>query len=191
MNPELFQATRNSILNIDHLLNDLLSWSRSQFGHLSPEPVSFDLSEPIQNMVLLHRPLAEQKQITIDLELQTPLMCYADPAMITTVVRNLLSNAVKFTPKQGTIKLQASFDDSHVLVEIQDSGTGMAPGLRKQLFKPSSKVTSQLGTEKEKGTGLGLMLCQEFIDKNEGVIGAESTVGQGSRFWFSLPQQSR
>jgi len=106
--------------------------------------------------------------------------------MLSTVLRNLISNAIKFTPRNGEISIEVKKTVEQVEVTIADTGVGMEQQSIDQLFRIETSFSSR-GTENEKGTGLGLLLCKEFVDKHGGKIGVESKVGQGSRFTFSIP----
>jgi signal transduction histidine kinase len=110
----------------------------------------------------------------------------ADENMIRTVIRNLISNAIKFTPKNGTVKVAARALDDQISISVSDTGIGMTEEAIEKLFKIETSFTSR-GTENEKGTGLGLLLCKEFVEKHGGTIRVESEPGKGSRFQFSIP----
>ena len=114
---------------------------------------------------------------------------YADSNQITTVLRNLVSNAVKFTPANGSININAFIDDDKYRVEVIDNGNGISEENINKLFKIESSFSTN-GTADEKGTGLGLVLCMDFIKKNNGTIGVTSTLGQGSTFFFTVPRQA-
>ncbi len=106
--------------------------------------------------------------------------------MLNTVLSNLITNAIKYTPKNGTVKISVSTIANHVKISIVDSGVGIERTKLDNLFK-INEVTSTPGTDKEKGTGLGLILCKEFVEKHGGKIGVESEIGKGSNFWCLLP----
>jgi signal transduction histidine kinase len=137
------------------------------------------------NFILLQAS-AEKKQIRLDN--LTPPDCFimADLNSMLTVIRNLLNNAIKFTPKGGRIKVTAHQRENFWEVSIRDNGIGIKPEDLTKLFKTGETVKTR-GTENEKGTGLGLLLCREFVEKNGGTIRAESTLGQGSNFIFTVP----
>jgi len=118
--------------------------------------------------------------------LQNEIVLTADENMLNTVLRNLISNAIKFTPKGGQVKVEVEVEDSQVIISVSDTGIGMKPETIEKLFKIETSFTTR-GTENEKGTGLGLLLCKEFIEKHEGKIWVESEEGKGSTFSFSLP----
>ncbi len=110
--------------------------------------------------------------------------------MLRTAIRNLISNAIKFTPKQGVVKVSAEFRDDYVRILVSDSGIGIKPETIGKLFKLETSFTTR-GTENEKGTGLGLLLCKEFIEKHGGTIWVDSEEGKGSTFSFSLPANKK
>jgi signal transduction histidine kinase len=177
-----------SLKNLFALLENLLEWSRSQTGNIEFKPETFDLNALLhQNRELLHTQ-AQNKQISIVQDGQTGLPVNAHKHSINTVVRNLISNAIKFTPQGGTITLGVKQSDKLLMVSIADTGVGMSAEVMQKLFRLDTKHTTR-GTAEEKGTGLGLILCKEFIEKNGGRIWVESEVGKGSVFYFSLPLQ--
>jgi signal transduction histidine kinase len=111
---------------------------------------------------------------------------FADEEMITTIIRNLVSNAIKFTNRGGTISVITQSSPEQVVIGIKDTGIGIAPEIMSQLFQPDENHTS-LGTEGEKGTGLGLIICKDLVEKNNGKIWAESEPENGTTFFISLP----
>ncbi|MBF0274578.1 MAG: response regulator [Nitrospinae bacterium] len=185
---EMFQITRQTTKNTNVMLNDLLDWARSQSGHMQPESVHFDLNDSIKNTVDFLKPQGNQKMIEIVVDVSEELCCFADKAMIATVIRNLLSNAIKYTPEGGKITIGSSLKGENLHVYIQDTGKGITPELEAKLFNVGEKVSSSPGTANETGSGLGLILCKEFIEKNGGSIGVDSKPDQGSTFWFTLPR---
>ena len=135
------------------------------------------------------RSLADQKNIVIKAENDPELEIFADPLMIETVLRNLINNAIKFTPEGGQIEVSAKRENDQILVSVSDSGIGIPEEDTKNLFRIDSKVKRK-GTNNEDGSGLGLILCQEFVDKHDGKIWVESTLGKGSAFTFSIPAKA-
>ncbi|MDM8160221.1 sensor histidine kinase [Labilibaculum sp. K2S] len=168
------------------LLSNLLEWSRSQIGQIAFNPVLYDLNKQIRGAVLLLTDTAEIKSIKITTQIPSDFTVFAHKEMINTVVRNLISNAVKFTMPDGEVIVSAEKNEDEVIISVCDNGVGISPEHLSKLFQVSETHTS-LGTAKEKGTGLGLMLCKDFIEKHKGRIWAESEVGKGSCFKFSLP----
>ncbi|MBI9037632.1 MAG: DUF3365 domain-containing protein [Bacteroidales bacterium] len=168
-----------------NLLQNLLEWSRSQRGLIKYDPELFFIKEVIDENIRLLKENAEKKQNKLRSNILPSLIAYADKNMFSTIIRNLLSNAIKFTEK-GTIYLSSEIKDSQVHVSIIDSGVGIKKQLIEKLFKIDESI-STLGTSGERGTGLGLNLCKEFVKINKGKIWVESTVDEGSKFTFSIP----
>jgi signal transduction histidine kinase len=133
---------------------------------------------------------ANKKSISLIDGTQGNILIKADENMLRTVIRNLISNAIKFTPKQGFVKVSAEFRYDYVHILVSDSGIGIKPETIGKLFKIETSFITR-GTENEKGTGLGLLLCKEFIEKHRGTIRVESEEGKGSTFCFSLPANEK
>lgn len=176
-----------NIKNVYALLENLLEWSRSQTGNIEFKPEVFDLHEVLQGNKELLMAQAATKGIAIQYENAAPLLVNAHRHSINTVIRNLISNAIKFTPPRGNITLSVIPQNGNLKVSISDTGVGMSPEVIAKLFRIDTKYSTS-GTANEKGTGLGLILCKDFVEKNGGVMGVESTVGQGSVFFFTLPR---
>jgi len=170
----------------NRLLQNLLDWSRSETGNIKYEPEMFYLHEIIEEAVSLTSNNAIHKDITIEAKVSNSQEVFCDRNMIYTVLRNLLSNAIKFSHRGSKINICSVPRGSMVEVAITDSGIGMNEATINDLFI-LGKVASKDGTESEKGTGLGLFLCKEFVEKNKGTIHVESTPGKGSTFSFTLP----
>jgi signal transduction histidine kinase/Tfp pilus assembly protein PilF len=181
----LAQDLDKSLKNLFALLENLLEWSRSQTGNIQFTPEIFDLNAVLESNKALLDAQASNKQITIVNRCSTQLPVRADKNSITTVIRNLLSNAIKFTPPGGTIALDARAEGGEIKVSVSDTGVGMPVEVVQKLFRIDTKHSTK-GTANEKGTGLGLILCKEFVEKNGGSIGVESEVGKGSTFYFTL-----
>jgi len=168
------------------LLENLLEWSRTQTGTLTYKPEFFDIKHIIdENIELLHSN-AHNKNIRIISEINKNTLVYADRNMVHTIVRNLLSNAIKYTHNGGFVKLTSTPLQHHVEVFIEDNGVGIDKENVHKLFRIDKSYTTT-GTQREKGTGLGLILCKEFIEKNRGQINVKSTPGKWSIFSFTLP----
>ncbi len=172
--------------NIQNLLENLLQWSRVQTGRIEFNPHSFVLNNVVNDILALFQVSAARKKINLYTDLEDQFTIYADQFMIDTIIRNLVSNSIKFTKAGGEIKISASKIENDLEVTIADTGVGMSEEIKNKLFKIDEHVTTR-GTEKEKGTGLGLILCKEFVEKHEGKIWVESTLGQGSQFKFIIP----
>lgn len=178
--------------NTYNLLENLLTWSRIQLNKMSFDPVEFNLKGVVESVLQIFREAISSKNLTINLEVNNTLKPYANEKSIEVVIRNLISNAVKFTSTGGEIDIAAKVTDKEMknanLIEfsVTDSGVGISEKHLKDLFSIDS-VYSTEGTEKEKGTGLGLILCKEFVEKNGGTLSVESQAGKGSTFSFTIP----
>jgi signal transduction histidine kinase len=184
----LSQDIDKSLKNLFTLLENLLEWSRSQTGSIDFIPENFDLADVLNENEILLKVQAQNKKITVVNEniLDLPVSLHRNS--INTVVRNLLSNAIKFTPEGGKVTLNAEASGKNYIISISDTGVGMSEVAIQKLFKIGTKH-STLGTAKEKGTGLGLILCKDFVEKNGGTINVESKEGEGSRFYFTVPRK--
>ncbi len=167
------------------LVNNLLQWSKSQLKGEVILPVRFDVNEMVKEVTQVLQHMANDKHVRIVNKIQPGIMAYADEDMIQGVIRNLLSNAIKFARHDGEIELTAITEANMVTVCVADNGVGMNAQDMSKLFGVETFTTR--GTENEKGTGLGLVLSKDFIEKNGGHIWAESEPGKGSRFYFVLP----
>lgn len=179
---DIYQSTNN----IFRLLENLLEWSKSQTGRLNFTPIEIELGRTLENSISVLRPMAEIKKIQLSFSCNDDLKIFADPHMIETVLRNLINNAIKFTPENGTINLTVAQIENEVLINVYDSGVGLSEEDVQNLFLIDSKVKRK-GTNNEDGSGLGLILCKEFVDKNNGRLWVESTPGKGSLFCFTIP----
>ncbi len=167
------------------LLENLLEWSRFKSGAITVNPVDFRLNEMISRVLSLYHQTAENKDIDLKAELTRDFMVRADIDMINTVLRNLVSNALKFTNPGGKVIVTTQSEENYVKVMVSDNGTGIKAKHLDKLFEIEN-VHSERGTANEKGTGLGLLLCREFIEANDGRISASSKPGQGSTFTFTV-----
>jgi len=179
----------HSTNNIFRLLQNLLEWSRSQTGRLIFSPRNIEFKKVIENSVNVLHSLAEQKNIEIKLEYDNDLILFADPLMIETVLRNLINNAIKFTPENGLIEVSAIQITDQISICVKDSGIGISEEDVRNLFQIDSTVKRK-GTNNEDGSGLGLILCKEFVYKNNGTIWVNSSPGVGSSFYFTIPAKS-
>ncbi len=173
-------------VNTYNLLENLLDWSRSQAGILEVNILDFDLKSVVRKNSYLISTRAREKDIHVDYDCPDGIIARADPDMISTVIRNLLGNAVKFTSRAGKVTLTCRREGDAVVVSVEDTGIGMTSAELDKLFRLDAHLSKQ-GTEHEKGTGLGLILCREFVEKNHGDLHADSKKGKGSRFVFSIP----
>jgi two-component system sensor histidine kinase/response regulator len=170
------------------LMENLLQWSKTQMQSSSVRPEELDISFMVTEVSHLLRLQAEAKQIYIDCKIKSSVHVFADKDMINLVLRNLLSNAIKFTPEMGTIEIGVNDLNSFVEVYVQDSGTGISKDALQKINENNFYTTK--GTASESGTGLGLMLCKEFLAKNGGRMQIESEMGRGSIFSFTLPRSA-
>jgi len=181
-------SMKTSASNIYSLLENLLEWSRLRRDVMDFVPEKLNLKKKIDACIDVLSESAREKQIEIAIFIPDELEVLADNHMFDTVIRNLLSNAIKFTTAGGKVSVTAKCNNDHsVEVKIIDSGIGMTPELKNKLFLISEK-TSRPGTEGEPSTGLGLLLCKEFIEKHDGKIWVDSEVGKGSTFSFTIGQ---
>ena len=183
----LFAQFRSTAEHLFALLDNLLTWARSQQGRIPYAPRPFPLTTLVAQVFDLVRPNADAKQIHLNNTIPRGLTVFADLDLLETVVRNLLTNAIKFTPAGGSVTIAAQDNDATVEISVSDTGIGIAPEKAATLFHIGAK-TKQTGTAGEKGTGLGLILCKEFVTRHGGTMGCESVVGQGSVFRFTLPK---
>jgi len=182
----LGKRIQTSVLHVKDLLNNLLHWSRNQMNNSKTEMEVLELNRLIRRNINLFEATAEQKHIDLQINTDTEsLTVMADENMLDTVLRNLISNAIKFTKPEGSISIKSYQSDQRVIVEIKDSGVGMSEAVRKDLFEQGKHYTTH-GTAHEKGTGLGLKLCKEFIEMQGGTISVKSIEGEGSTFSFDL-----
>jgi signal transduction histidine kinase len=183
---EITVSMKESAQNIYTLLENLLEWSRLRRGRLDFVPERLNINEKINDCIGVLSEYARKKEIQIFVSIPGALEIHADNHMFDTIVRNLVSNAIKFTNVGGKISVEAISNNNHFIeMKVSDSGIGMPPELKSKLFLLSEK-TSRPGTNGEMSTGLGLLLCKEFIEKHGGRIWVESEVGKGSSFYFTM-----
>ena len=173
--------------NTYNLLDNLLVWARTQTGKMEFAPEALNLKHVIKEVIELYKSAAVAKNIVIECPHTESIEIHADKNMILTVLRNLLSNAIKFSNPNGVVKIIITSDKAFVFVTVADHGVGIAENILKELFDPGHNFSTK-GTMKEEGTGLGLVLCKEFVEKHGGEIWVKSELGKGSDFTFSLPK---
>lgn len=173
--------------NTFNLLENLLQWSLLQTGRTVVSLKSVNMAEVIHENINLLRANAQQKEIELAWVNPDDHFVYCDRNMITTVLRNLISNAIKFTPTKGRIEVEVDGNAEYLKVIVRDSGVGISPDNQQKLFRLDSNPSTP-GTDEEEGTGLGLILCKEFVEKNHGTIGVSSIEGKGSTFYFTIPR---
>ena len=169
------------------LLENLLNWARSQRGVIEFKPEEQDLKLVIEENLNLLSSNAKRKSINLLTETEHPVIGYFDKNMITTVIRNLISNALKFTSASGFVKVNAVENPDNIIVSVTDNGLGIKDEDKPKLFQQDQNFTTK-GTTGEKGTGLGLILCKDFVERNSGKIWVESEVGKGTSFLFTIPK---
>ncbi len=177
---------KDSAQNGLKLLDNLLSWARTQSGQMLFTPSFFNLSNEINENIEFLKNTAEKKDIQLIVNIQEDIEIFADKNMLNTIIRNLISNAVKFTYGRGKITVSVKQTSKFIEISVQDTGKGLSEEELEKLFKIESGFSTE-GTNKEMGTGIGLILCKEFIDKHSGKIWAESELEKGSTFYCSFP----
>ena len=183
----LSKEMNNNAQNLNKLLENLLLWSRMQQGSINFSPEEINLEEVVNNNIEIQMTKGEQKDIRFNTKIGANEIVFADKEMLNSILRNLLSNALKFTNRGGNIIISTKKADNNMVeISIIDSGIGMDADLIAKLFQLDKKV-GRLGTEGELSSGLGLLLCREFVEKHGGKIWVESEVGKGSKFSFVLP----
>jgi len=180
---KLINQSANQVYN---LLENLLEWARTQSGSIEKSLATFPVNDVIMESVNLFGYSLEQKKLKIELNTPTEFLVYADQNMSRTVMRNLLSNAIKYSQNDGKIVIALKKEKNNILVSIIDHGVGIRPESIEKLFKIDQPLTTP-GVNNERGTGLGLIICQEFIKQNGGTLSVKSELGKGSTFTFSLP----
>ncbi len=188
-NEDIHYMVRNisdSAQNLYDLIENLLEWSRLQLGKIEYSPEDFNLDLVLYSVKNMLNGNALKKNISIVIESEQNFIVNADNNMINSIISNLLSNAIKFTKKNGLIKIVSKRQKNFVAVSIIDNGIGIDSKMLKQLFKIDINI-SRNGTENEKGTGLGLILCKDFIERNGGVIKVKSKVNTGTTFTITIP----
>ncbi|MFC2098507.1 tetratricopeptide repeat protein [Bacteroidota bacterium] len=174
--------------NIHLLIENLLEWSRSQSGNIEFNPREDDLLPIVRGILKIFEIQAEKKSISINMEIAEGTRVFADRNLLSTILRNLINNAIKYSSKNGKVIVSATGTDEGVSISIKDSGVGMNEEQLKSIFSLDHGPSTP-GTAEEKGTGLGLILCKEFVDKHGGRIWAESESEHGSIFSLILPNQ--
>jgi signal transduction histidine kinase len=167
------------------LLENLLKWSRSQVGTLEFKPEKISLNKIVDDAIKVLSWNAQLKEISIENKLVSEISIFADENMIATIIRNLLSNAVKFTKNGGKITIYSSTTENEISLFVKDNGIGISQSDQEKIFKIDSKLRNP-GTANEPGTGLGLILCMDFVEKHGGKMFFDSTPDEGSTFGFTL-----
>lgn len=183
---DLIRTMDTASKNAYKLLQNLLEWSRSQTGSIQWEPDAVSLHEVVSITIDLLSDAANVKEVSINSIIMPNIKIWADGNMAMTVIRNLISNALKYTPKGGDIKVYTKKADKKIEITIEDNGVGISEEDLPKLFRIDVNHSTS-GTNNEQGTGLGLILCKEFVEKNGGEIWVESIEGKGSKFKFTFP----
>lgn len=190
ISPETFQQISTKLsAEVDRLhgtLDNLLRWSISQLQGINASPEKISLATLLQQKLMIFKQVAEQKNINLVLQ-DVNRYIWADPDHLLLVLRNIISNAIKYSYQNGEILIRSHIKDNQVIIEVIDQGMGMTESVRSSIFQ-NDNIISNTGTANEKGTGLGLKLCKEFIEKNNGKIWIESTEHKGTTFFLSLPE---
>lgn len=174
------------VKNTDTLLENLLGWARSQTDAIDPKPKRLVIADIVRRALRLLENPAEEKGVKLELKVDETIRVVADEEMLETVIRNLVSNGIKFTPSGGTVSIEALRCGEEAEIRVVDCGVGMDEERINRLFDIGS-IFSSPGTANERGHGLGLQICNEFVKKNGGELRAKSAPGSGSTFFFSLP----
>lgn len=183
---EYAQIMNNTAKQSYTLLENLMHWAKTQTGNITVIPESSSMDNLLSITIPLVSGSALKKNITIESNVDKDNLVYIDNSLTTTILRNLLTNAIKFTHTNGKIIVSTKKKNEFLEVSITDTGVGIDPKNIEKLFRIDSKVSSP-GTESEEGTGLGLILCKEFVEKQGGTIWVTSELGKGSKFTFTLP----
>ncbi len=185
-NKRMFEMLKNTAEKSFQLLENLLDWSRSQRGHWTAHPTLFNLDPLIKGTMEIFEYKLEEKNLTVGYDLGKDSIVFCDKKMLQTILRNLVSNSIKFTPRGGAISFRfRRFGDQGILT-VEDTGKGMKPEIMNAVLKPAGYITTK-GTEGEGGSGLGLILCKELLEKCEGTLSLESEEGKGTSIHMTLP----
>jgi signal transduction histidine kinase len=184
---EIINLLYGSAQRTSALLENLLQWAEAESGRMEFNSREIRVKPFIADVVQLLQSTAEQKKIQVKIDIEDTSSIFADSRMLNSVFRNLLSNAIKFTPANGRVTIGVKEDSKeNLLIYVKDTGVGIDTQSIEHLFSLAQKKSTN-GTEGENGSGLGLILCKQFINKNNGTIWVESNVSKGSTFWISLP----
>ena len=187
---EILKVIHKTAYSTYDLLENLLEWAKSQQNEIVFNPEKINLKDLVFNIMNLFSEVILNKEINIVNEIPDDQFLVADKNMLSTVLRNLISNAIKFTPNGKSIKISVANIGDNIKISVQDEGTGIQEEDLPKLFNSLSPL-STYGTQGEKGSGLGLLLCKDFIDRHNGIIEVNSIWGKGSTFSFTLPQATK
>ena len=183
---ECSTIVHQSANRISNLLQNLLVWSRLQNGKLQYAPKSININDLISETMAVVSPIAKNKEISLQCDIEGEITANLDKNMISSVLQNLVTNAIKFTERGGEVNVLAFAESDNLNFTVSDTGVGMNEEQLQKLFK-LDKTASSRGTDDEVGTGLGLIISKEFVEQHNGRIWAESTLGKGSKFCFTIP----
>jgi signal transduction histidine kinase len=183
---DIANSINRTAINTFNLLEDILLWAKSQSGKIPYKPQKLIFAEVCNDIINILNPNAGAKNISVENNVKNSLSVRADVDMLKTVLRNLVSNAIKFTGNGGAIHITAEDNSYQATISVSDNGIGIEPYNIAKLFDITQVLTTT-GTAEETGTGLGLLLCKEFVEKHGGKIWVKSEVGKGSDFKFTLP----
>ena len=186
--PQYISIMKNTANGLFGLLDELLLWANLQSNHYEFKPALLQVAEEANTVVNLLGANAARKKVHMAINIDPETQVFADHNMLHTILRNLVTNAIKFTPSNGSININSSINHHEVFINVEDTGIGIAKENMEKLFRIDQQ-SSTLGTEGETGTGLGLVLCKEMVERNNGKIWVESNPGQGTCFTFALPKQ--
>ena len=188
---EMLQMMNKTSEEIFLLLDNLLKWAKNRLKKQNVYKQETDINSLVSSTAEIYIPMATQKGLTIQLQdMDKELSGFVDIDMIKTVIRNLISNAIKFSFEGGTITIGSKIEGDHVVISVKDSGKGIKKEDQEKLLKQNTHFTSY-GTNNEKGSGLGLMLCKDFVEQHDGKLWFESEEGKGSTFFASLKALSK
>ena len=183
---KFLKIIKGSTVKVSNLLDNLLIWANSQSGNLKYKPKIIALVQQVNNVISFLEIQAIDKDITILNTVEKNIFVKADENMLDTILRNLISNAIKFTPPKGKIQIFSTLKDDFIEVAVKDNGVGIVESALKDIFSVG-ELNSSLGTSNEQGSGLGLILCKDFVESHGGKIWVESEVNKGSEFKFTIP----
>lgn len=183
---EMIASISNASGNVQKLLMDLLTWARTQKGEIKVNKTDLEIGNILSGIINSYKLLADGKNIALSSMVSVPIKMKGDKFIIETIVANLVNNAIKFSYPEKPIVVSAKVEEKKLKISVQDFGKGMTNEIKDMIFKMDSKI-STLGTNNERGTGLGLKICKQFAELHGGELSVTSEVGKGSTFYLSLP----
>lgn len=183
---KMLKMTDTAAKKLNTLLDNLLNWSLSEQGNYPNHPTKVNLKTLCEDSVELFKPLAESKGVKLKQHAFSDQVIFADKTAIAIILRNLVNNAIKFSQQGDEVILKSKKVKGKVLLEVKDTGVGIAPQIKEKLFTISDEKIKR-GTKGEKGTGLGLILCKQLVEMNNGKLSLETQVGKGTQFTIAFP----